>query len=178
MHGIIFHEFRHFISQEKGFQEWNTILKHANLVGKLYLPTQMYPDEELESLLAAAGKQMALEREALLEHFGRYIIPQFLRIFGQIVKPEWQLMDVLENTEKVIHRTIRQYDHNATPPELVCERKTGTRVHIYYASPRDMLAFGKGLVLGLSDHYKEPVTLRENVVERNNKQIKMLEVSK
>lgn len=178
MHGIIFHEFRHFTNQLLGFQGWNKILKSADLEGKLYLPMQMYPDDELESLLRSAGHQMALERDALLERFGQYIIPQFMRIFGQIVKQEWHLMDVLEHTEDVIHRTIRQYDRNATPPQLVCERISSTRVNIYYTSPRNMLAFGKGLVLGLSDFYKEAVRITESSVQKDSKTVKMLSIVK
>lgn len=178
MHGIIFHEFRHFTNQQLGFQGWNKILKEADLEGKLYLPMQMYPDDELESLLQSASNHMTLKRDALLERFGQHIIPQFMRIFGQIVKQEWHLMDVLEHTEDVIHRTIRQYDRNATPPPLICERAGATCVHIYYASPRNMLAFGRGLVLGLSEYYKEPVRISETTAKKNGKVIKKLSVIK
>lgn len=178
MHGIIFHEFRHYINQQKGFQQWNLVLKAAGLEGKMYLPTQMYPDEELESLLSAAANQLDWQRDMLLENFGRNIIPQFMRIFGQIVKAEWKLLDVLEHTENVIHRTIRQYDKNATPPQLICERQSPRLVNIYYASPRNMLAFGKGLVLGLSDYYKEPVTVRESLAQRPSGSTKMLRITK
>lgn len=177
MHGIIFHEFRHYINQQNGFGLWNQLLQKAQMEGKMYLPTQMYPDEELEALFIAACQQLKMERDPLLENFGHYIIPQFMRIFGQIVKPEWQLMDVLEHTENVIHRTIRQYDKNATPPQLICEREGRQQVKIYYASGRQMLAFGKGLVLGLSDYYKEAVKLRESTTSKDGREMKMLLVT-
>ena len=161
MHGIIFHEYRFYVNQTKNLNTWMALTEKAGLKGKMYLPVQMYPDNEFEALIQASQQVMEISREELLTSFGRFIIPQFLRIFGQIVKPEWQLMDVLEHTENVIHKTIRQYDKNAHPPYLECERLEKNTVKIKYNSPRNMLSFGKGLVLGLSDHFKEKISITE-----------------
>lgn len=86
-------------------------------------------------------------------------------------------MDVLEHTENVIHRTIRQSNPNATPPRLICKRKRQALVNIFYASPRNMLAFGKGLVLALSDHYKEPASIHESLTYKGTERMKMLKIS-
>lgn len=168
MHGLIFHELRSYVNQTASVGTWSTIIDSAGLKGKMYLQVQIYPDHEFEALIEEARKAIGIFREDLLINFGRYIMPKLLRIFGHIILAEWKLMDVLEHTENVIHKTIRQYDKNAQPPYLECKRIGVNEVRIYYNSPRNMLGFGKGLVLGLSDHYKETVSITEST-EQNKK---------
>lgn len=165
MHGLIFHELRAYVNQTSGIGAWTEITDHAGLKGKMFLQTQIYPDQEFETLLGEAQQTMQVSRNDLLVEFGRFIMPKLLRIFGQVLKPEWQLMDVLEHTENVIHKTVRQYDKNADPPRLQCIRTGINEVKIEYNSPRNMLAFGKGLILGLCDHYNESVRISETSEE-------------
>lgn len=168
MHGLIFHELRSYVNQTASVGTWSTITDNAGLKGKMYLQVQIYPDHEFETLIEEGQKVIGISREDLLIAFGKYIMPKLLRIFGQVILPEWKLMDVLEHTENVIHKAVRQYDKNAHPPYLECKRVGANEVKVYYNSPRNMLGFGKGLILGLSNHYKETVSITEST-EQNKK---------
>jgi predicted hydrocarbon binding protein len=97
----------------------------------------------------------------LLERFGEFIVPDLVKVFGPFIKREWAALDLLENTESVIHRAVRLQDAKASPPQLHITRASPSQVTIEYSSPRRLCAVAKGIMRGIATHYAEPITIHE-----------------
>jgi predicted hydrocarbon binding protein len=161
MHGIIFAELKKFAEAALGPEAWPRMLADAGLGRVSYLATETYPDADLVALVEAAVRRSGIAAPQLLEQFGAFIVPDLLKVFGAFVKREWTALDLLENTESVIHRAVRLADAKATPPQLRITRSSPSQVTIEYSSQRRLCAVAKGLISGIAAHYREPLTIIE-----------------
>lgn len=161
MHGLIFTELQKYVTQKFDYSTWKTLLEKSNLPGKMYMPTQVYPDSEVLAIVDTACKATGLGLAEILEDFGKFLVPDLLRVFSTSVKPEWKTLDMLENIENTIHRAVRAREPGATPPQLVCKRLSPTKVEIIYTSSRKMCPLAMGLIKGVAEHYKESVKITE-----------------
>jgi Haem-NO-binding len=110
MHGIIFVELKKFADSALGPDAWPTIAADAGVAHVGYLATESYPDEQLTALVGAAVRRTGMSAAALLEQFGTFIVPDLVKVFGAFVKRDWTALDLLENTEAVIHKAVRLRD--------------------------------------------------------------------
>ncbi len=161
MHGIVHAEFREYVVQTLGSEGWARSVDRAGLAGRTYSPNASYPDEELLALVLAVSHISGEPLDAVLTSFGRAIVPALLTTYAAFVDQRWDAADVLEHVERVVHRTIRLQDPEATPPYLTAERRAADEVLIRYTSPRRLCAFGKGLVHGLASHYGRSATIHD-----------------
>jgi hypothetical protein len=161
MHGIIFAELKKFSDTALGPDAWPTIAADARLPHASYLATETYPDEHLTALVDAAVRLTGMPAPQLLERFGEFIVPDLVKVFGAFIKREWTALDLLENTELVIHRAVRLQDAKASPPRLRISRASPHQVTIEYASPRRLCAVAKGIMRGIATHYAEPLAIHE-----------------
>lgn len=161
MHGLIFTELQKYVNHKFDYSTWKVLLEKSSLKGKLYLPTQVYPDSEVLAIVAAASEATKIPQADILEDFGKFIVPDLLKIFSTSVKPEWRTLDMLENIEGTIHRAVRQREPGATPPQLVCTRVAPGKVEIIYRSARKLCPLAMGLIKGVAEHYQEKITITE-----------------
>ena len=161
MHGIIFAELKKFVDSALGPAAWPAIAADGGAAHVSYLATETYPDEQLIALVGAAVRRSGIPAPQLLEQFGAFIVPDLLKVFGAFVKREWTALDLLENTESVIHKAVRLGDPKATPPQLRITRSAESQVTIEYSSPRRLCAVAKGIMRGIAAHYREPLVITE-----------------
>ncbi len=159
MHGIVFYQLNSFVVKTHGLTTWFELLERAGVPKKTYLPTQVYPDTELASLVKQASEITSQTVGAILEQFGEFIVPSMLRVYEGSIKPEWDLFDILENTEKTMHKAVRFADKRADPPKLVCIRLSTESVLIHYSSDRKMVELGIGIIKGLAKAKNEKINL-------------------
>src|SRR5262249_34163774 len=76
--------------------------------------------------------------------------------------PEWKTLDLLENTEKLIHTAVRVGNPGARPPVLSCVRSTLDELQIVYSSERQLCRVAKGIVKGVARHYGETVHITDD----------------
>lgn len=161
MQGIVFDQFREF-ANDLADGSWDAIRDRAGLAHHAYLVTENYSDDELESLIRAAGEHTGRSRDDLLLSFGEFIVPGLLAIYGVLLERRWDMRDLLLNTERVIHRVVRLRDPRADPPRLrVTEDATQSGVIFEYESARRMCSFGKGIIHGLAAHFSSRVALTD-----------------
>lgn len=165
MHGILFSELKKFVTAKAGPQAWKDLLESPESGAKRtsYLATETYPDAELVGIVQAGSKALGIPVPALLESFGEFIVPDLAQIYSALIKPQWGLLDLLENTESVIHHTVRLRNPGAAPPKLQCSRINPTEVVILYTSERKLCPVARGIIRGLADLYKEKVEIREPI---------------
>jgi hypothetical protein len=168
MHGIIFTSLKKYATARLGADGWTTLLKDADLGGRIYLPTQAYPDQEILALVSSASKIARKPTQELLEDFGEFLVPDLVSIYRSMIRPEWRTLDLLENVETTIHRAVRLRDKTATPPTLVVNRLGPQEVEIVYSSPRRMCAVAKGITKGLASHYGDKISITERSCMRRN----------
>lgn len=161
MHGIVHAELRDFAIGRVGAAGWSEALERAGVPGKVHLLSETYPDAELVALLGALAEATGESSGTLLEQFGTASVPGLIRTYGAFLDAGWRTLDVVEHTERVIHRTVRLQHPGADPPRLRTERPSYGEARIVYASPRRLCAFGIGVVRGIADHYGERVEIAQ-----------------
>jgi len=160
MHGSLLHGFKQFVLARHGREAWNDVVQAAKVDG-WYVATQVYPDKELVGLVEATATRVRSPVPAVLEEFGAAIVPTLVGLYGAFVDPEWRTLDLLVNTESMIHKAIRLRDPAAKPPRLRSQRVSDREVHIEYASKRRLCALAIGICKGVAAHYGETVTVEQ-----------------
>ena len=161
MHGLIFAELKKYVETKFDSKTWDTLLDKAGLKGNMYLAASVYPDSDLLALVTTACEMTGLSPKAVLEDFGEFIAPDLVAQYRFLIKPEWNFLDFLCNTEETIHKVVR-FHQGVTPPRLVVNRIGDDAVMISYDSTRRMCALLKGIVKGAAIHYKEKVNIVES----------------
>ena len=149
MRGVLLAEFKRFLQNTLGPEAWDQVVRDTAARA------------EMPELVSAAAKKTGMPVPELLGKFGEFIVPDLLRVFGVFIKKSWTALDLLENTETVIHRAVRLHDSSARPPHLRISRSGETQVTIHYASPRRLCAMAKGILRGIGSHYGEPLVVVE-----------------
>jgi hypothetical protein len=160
MHGTILHGFKEFVTQRHGNATWASLVQTAG-AGGWYLSTQTYPDRELVALVQATAQHEGRPVTAVLEDFGAALVPVLLSLYQAFLDPAWRTLDLLANTETVIHRTVRLRDPKATPPELRVRRVSADELHIDYASTRRLCALAVGICRGVASRYGDTITIEQ-----------------
>src|SRR5262249_45753062 len=156
MHGIIFSELKKMAEAAFGPDGWGDLLRDAGLKSSIYMPVGDYPDADAVAIVGAAARKAGKDVKTILEDFGEFIVPELVRLYKPMIKPEWDILEFLENTEETIHRAVRTKD-GARPPALSVARTGGDQVVVTYSSARQLCGIAIGIIRGLSKHYSEPV---------------------
>jgi hypothetical protein len=157
MHGIIFSELQTYAEAKHGRGTWDVLLRKANLENRVHVPTQVYADSEIISLVMAACAMTGLSVSAVLEDFGQFIVPSLLRMYGYLLKPEWRTLDVIDKTEETVHAVVRIKNPEAKPPNLKTQRLSPNEVLLVYTSSRQMCGLAIGIGVGLGQYFGETV---------------------
>jgi hypothetical protein len=157
MHGLIFAELQKYAETKHGKGTWQALLKKAGLDTKVYLAVRDYPDAEVVALVVAASSMTGLPVSEVLEDFGEFIVPDLVKMYGHLLRPEWGAIDVIENTEATVHSVVRVKNPGAKPPELKTVRHGANEVVLFYTSPRQMCALAVGIGKGLAKHFNENI---------------------
>jgi hypothetical protein len=155
MHGIVFNQLQQFVTKNHGISTWKNLLRSAGLSHKMYMPTEIYPDQDIQAIVKTASEQLNVPAADILEDFGFYISEGMLRIYASSIKAEWKSLDLIEHTENTMHKAVRHADKNAMPPALTCQRIAHNKVQILYNSERQMIELGIGIIKGIGRYYNE-----------------------
>jgi predicted hydrocarbon binding protein len=161
MHGLIHIELERFAREQAGDGPWEQAVMAAGLTDRTYVATDRYDDTEALSLVVALAKITEIGPQALLEGFGRALVPALLSNFSYMVAPEWRTLELIQNTEELIHTALRASDQAARPPMLRVIRRSADEVIVIYASERRMCGVAKGIARGLGDHFGEAIVVDE-----------------
>lgn len=161
VHGLIFFELKKFVDSELPEGSWDKIIADAGLADSYYTPLREYPDAEAGALVAAASKLANVDAQAVLASFGEFIAPHLLGMYKHLIKPSWKTLEVIENTENVIHEVVRVKNPGAHPPVLKAKRISPKELELHYGSQRKMCAVAKGISKGIAAHFGESLAVTE-----------------
>jgi hypothetical protein len=162
MHGLIFLQLQRFAQKQAGGAAWEQLLREARLPVKSYSPVGVYADRELVALVEAASRVFGMAVNGVLEAFGEFVAPEFIKLYGRLIQPEWKTLELIENTETLIHAAVRVGNPAATPPVLHCVRGTADELQIVYSSGRQLCSVARGIVRGVARHYGETVQIADH----------------
>ena len=161
MHGLIHTELERWAAADLGAELWARAARHAGVADKVYDPAVRYDDDEIVTLVMTLARESGIGPQALLERFGAALAPTLLEAYAHLVPDGWHTLELIENTEEMIHTALRRDDVAARPPQLRTSRRGADEVLLIYASPRRMCGFAKGLVRGVADAYGDDVAITE-----------------
>jgi predicted hydrocarbon binding protein len=141
--------------------------KEQRLTGRTYLPIKDYSDADAIALVGAASALTGLRVASVLEDFGEFIVPDLIKMYGHLLKPEWNTIDVIDNTEQTVHSVVRIKNPGAKPPQLQTVRRSTDEVSLNYSSPRKMCALAVGIGRGLAKHVREKVEITQTTCMYN-----------
>ena len=160
MHGTIFVELRKYVIAKLGSDGWPKLLEEAGISNRAYLPLLSYQDEEITALIGAASKITGASTAELLGDFGEFIAGDLINMYPALVQGRWKTLDLIENTEQIIHAVVRRNMPGASPPELKTVRRSADELLLIYASQRMMCPLAVGIIRGVAQHYGERVTVQ------------------
>ncbi len=162
MHGLIFFFIHKFTEKVAGGAPgWHAVRDSVGLTAKSYAPVAQYPDAEAICLLRGIAEQLQQPLDAVLEQFGEFLAPQLLSFSSNLIQPEWRTLDLIENTEAVIHAFVRRTNPGAAPPVLQCVRTSVNELHLIYGSARHLCGLAKGIIRGVARHYRDHIEVTE-----------------
>jgi hypothetical protein len=161
MHGIIHLELQKFVTERYGERAWQTLSQKAELGDEIFTPLRAYPDELMFRLVRAAVDLTLTPAEQILEAFGEHLVSGYLALYGNLLKPEWRTIDVIEHTEETIHRVVRMRQPGAEPPLLKAQRTAHDEVVLFYDSHRRLCAVARGIGRGIANHFGETIAINE-----------------
>ncbi len=161
MHGIIFMELKKYVDAKLGGGAWNKLLKDSGVGPRMYTPLKEHPDQEAVALVSTASEMTGDSIPTILEDFGEFMVPDLVDMYGALIEPEWNTLDLIEHTEETIHKVVRVKNPGAKPPELKTSRPSPNEVVINYSSPRKMCAVARGIAKGFAKYYNEQIDITE-----------------
>ena len=119
MHGVILYHLRQFAVERFGPDCWDNAQAAAGLEDQVYVPVRLYPDGDMDALVAALEDETALHRNDLLEAFGKWVIPPLINMYRALIPRHWNARDFLLNVEEQVHqKVVRLKDPEARPPRI------------------------------------------------------------
>lgn len=158
--GAIFKVYSSYINDIYGNEKWEQIKQESEICQTLFLPIDDYPDEDLVALVAATAKNTGKTIDDILFEFGRYVIPQFYKIYSSYFKPGHTTKQFLLQMDKV-HLESTSIISGAVPPRFIYEDPSPDELIMIYNSKRKLCTFLRGLITGVAEHYKEKVEIEE-----------------
>lgn len=161
MHGLIFFYIQKFAESAPPGSAGLAIRSTVATCAGRYLPSGVYPDAEAVELLQSIAESSGLPLRDVLERFGRFLAPHLVKVAGGHVDPAWHTLDLIENTESIIHQMVRSNNPGAQPPVLETIRPSPHEVQLIYGSRRQLCPLAVGLIHGLAEHYHEKIDVQE-----------------
>lgn len=162
MHGVVVVALKRYVESTAGRDVWRRALDLAKSPAAVFVPTVDYDDAEVMGIVGALAELLDQPESKVLEDFGRALVPPLVETYGFLIKPEWTLWDLVENTETTIHTVIRSRLAAGRPPMLDVARLGPHHVSITYVSPRRLCALARGILHGCADTYGEQITVTES----------------
>lgn len=179
MKGIIFVKFCEFV--EDGWSD--TLLDRVIIDSKvpsrgIYVTTMTYDDSEILALIGTFSDIVGLSIAESLVAFGRWVFSHLYQSLPHHENRFITVFDSLRAVQSVIHVDVKKLNPEVILPEFTFLEETENRLLFEYQSPRHLHKLCEGLILGLSDHTHEKVTINHYSRIHKNQQQHLIEVVK
>lgn len=157
MKGVVFNLLEGAVVRAFGDDMWDTLIDAAQ-VGGAYTSLGSYPDEDMEALVSAAGRELDLNRDQVLRWFGQNAIPLMADIYPDFFTDAPDGRTFVEGINSQIHTEVRKLYPGAACPHFHMRSNSSGDLVMDYLSKRNMCALAQGFVEGTAVWYGETVT--------------------
>ena len=163
MHGLIFFYMQKF-ADSLSAGAGSAVESSATLVREpgRYLPSGVYPDAEAMGILEGLAAGLSRPLPSVLAEFGEFLAPGLVKVAGPWIDPSWRTLDLIQNTESLIHSMVRSAQPGAEPPVLETVRVSVDELQLVYSSRRRLCVLAAGLMHGMARHYGEKIDVSES----------------
>lgn len=157
MHGSIFIFLKRFVENNYNYSTWIRVLEEEGIdrLNEPYQMNQVYPVEELYTIMSAAARLSGIPAPEFHEKFGEFLVPDLLLVFKRFVNPAWKTYDMLLHIGSHMHGGIKKENDQTNPPPLHVTQVGKHLLVIDYYSKRRMAGFAIGIVKGLAKYFQE-----------------------
>lgn len=157
LHGSMFLELKRFAEVRWGPGGWTALLDAAGFPHRVYLATADHPDPEFAALVAAVARRTGITKAAAEREFGRYVGPEFIRMYAHFFRPEWRTLDVVERTGDLIHRSVGSAGAGKWPGAIRTSRSGENEVSVIVHLPEERCDLSAGIIEGIAAHFRERI---------------------
>jgi len=162
MKGIVMNLLAEFVEQQLGMAAWNELLSSTGYAGS-YTSAETYPDEELLTLVQQVSQQTQIPVDDLIFQFGRFMFPEFVQRYPELVNPSSELIPFLLTIHDVIHVEVKKLYPDAQVPHFEYEQENPHHLKMFYHSGRKLCRLAEGLVDGAARHFDTTYSLEHEV---------------
>lgn len=155
MKGVIFCLLKKMIVTRVGPQAWQALVDRTPLAtpDAAYVGPATYPDADLYALVGTASAMTGQPIGELLAAFGRFILPDLVRVSPLFVPPGTTARSFLRSVDRVIHVEVRKLHPEVNLPYFAYEEPAPDRLVMLYRSPRMLCSLVTGFIAGTGDHF-------------------------
>lgn len=155
MHGSMFVLLRRFVEHAYDFSTWVNLLESAGISHSYYQMQEVYPTQEMITLVEKASELIGIPVYELQERYGEFLVSDLLLVYNRYINPAWRTYDMLLHTEGAMHAAVKREDNRANPPLLLVTKKGSKQLIIDYHSRRKMAGVAVGIVKGIAAYFHE-----------------------
>jgi hypothetical protein len=160
MDGTLLAALERYVDERYGDASWTALLDEAGVGPREYRSGEDVPDAEWTAIVRAVPAITPVPLSSLAEDFGRYVAPELWTRYGHLARPEWRILDLLENVASV-YGAFGASLFGSALPVLSAARTAHGEVTLRYASPRRLCALAKGITRGIAESLGEKIEIAE-----------------
>ena len=156
MKGIIFNLLEEVVSNAYGEDTWDELLVAADVDG-VYTSLGSYPDENIQTLVAAAASKLDLTPFAVLRWFGQQAMPLLFARYPEFFRAQISTRPFLLSVNSIIHPEVLKIYPGASVPMFEFRDDPDGGLLMGYRSQRRLCAMLQGFAEGAGTHFGENV---------------------
>jgi len=168
MKGVIFNITENFIVDKFGEDTYDEIINSCSLITKEpFVGPGTYPDSDLIQIIQKASQILGIGMDDFFKQLGQYAFLQLAKILPDYVTPYHHPKDFLKTVGDIIHVEVRKLYKDAELPVFKYQEPSPSELIITYYSERKMYAFMEGLINGVAEYFKHPISQSHTIYTKD-----------
>ena len=168
MKGIVFSEFLEMVDGKFSIEISERLLDEANPPsGGAYTSVGTYDPQEMVLLVTKLSEIIDISVPDLLKTFGQHLLGRFVETFPAFFEGMTSAFDFLPRVESFVHLEVKKLYADAELPSFTCVSTKPGRLEMTYRSARNLPDLAEGLILGVIEHFGEPVGVSRETIADN-----------
>ncbi len=179
MKGVVFVKFSEFVESVWGDEFWDELTQGASLPSEgIYTTTINVDDRELFQLLELITQKKNITSHDAQIAFGKWIFVELYKLAPPQAHDFKDVFEFLFAVQDFIHVEVKKLNPDAILPEFKFIESSQKRILMEYLSPRKLCRFCEGLIIGLSEHTQQEISITHKECIEDGQQHCIMEVCK
>ncbi len=159
MKGVIFNIVKSFVEDNFGEKAYEELIEQSNLKSNgIFIGPATYDDSDFFELATQATNKFSVSMNDLQKMLGKYSFPKLATMCPHFVEIYDHPKAFLKTIEDVVHVEVKKLYLNANTPTFRYEDNSDDSLMMEYMSERQLCFFLDGLIDGVSDYFKQPIS--------------------